>query len=367
MLSKHFGCHRWVYNWGLDQKTKVYKETGRSINRFDLQKQLPILKRQEDTLWLSEVCAVSLQMSLDHLDKAYVRFFNQKKGFPKFKSKYGKQSYQCYRDVNVIWDKGSIKIPKISPIKASLSRKFSGKQGASTISKSSTGKYYISIVVDDGIDKPELREIEERTTVGIDTGIKKFLTLSDSRTFENNNYLKNSQQRLAILQKRLSKKKKGSNRRQRAKLAVAKLHEKIKNQREDYLHKVTHQLTNKSQVSAYCIEGLNVKGMMSNHKLARALSDVSISRFYEMLKYKCEWNGINVLTIGRFEPSSKMCSKCGNVKKELSLSERVYNCSECGYQEDRDVNAALNVKSMALHPKNIQAENQPVSTGSCDQ
>lgn len=355
LIAKHFGCHRWVYNWGLAKKIEVYKTTGKSISRFDLQKELPELKIQEDYKWLSEVTAQSLQISLDHLDKAFTRFFREKKGFPKFKKKCGRQSYQCFSNVRIDWNRG-VKLPKLGFIKASFSRKFDGEIGTTTISKSATGKYYVSIIVKTEIKEPELRKIKKETSIGIDTGIKSFLTLSDGISYENNRYLKNSLQRLKVLQRRTSRCKKGSNRRRAANLKVAKLHEKVANQRHDHIHKITKQLTDENQVSAYCIESLNVQGMMSNHNLAQALSDVSIGEFYRILDYKCKWNGINLLKIGRFEPSSKTCCKCGNIKRDQTLGDRIYNCDKCGNIIDRDVNAAINIRDFALHPKNNSGE-----------
>lgn len=353
LLAKHFGCHRWVYNWGLNQKIEAYTKDKTRISRYDLQKQLPTLKKNEETKWLSEVNAQSLQISLEHLDKAYKRFFKEKKGFPKFKNKYSKQSYQCFNSVKVDFEKGRLKLPKFDWIKCVFTRSFEGKPKTTTITRTSTGKYYVSILAEVPTTKVSIRKPKVETSVGIDVGIKAFLTLSNGKTFENNRYLKNSIERLKVLQRRVSKKKKGSSNRKKANLKLAILHEKISNQRLDYIHKVTHELTNDSNVSAYCIEDLNIKGMAKNHNLAQALNDVSIGKFYEILGYKCAWRGISLMKIGRFEPSSKTCCKCGSIKSDLKLSDRIFKC-ECGNEIDRDLQASMNIKSFAFYPKTGQ-------------
>ncbi len=214
--------------------------------------------------------------------------------------------------------------------------------------------------MDNGIELPEKQPYSQ--VLGIDTGIKTFITCSDGQTFENNRYLKTKIERLKVLQRRASKKKKGSANRRKSFLKVAILHEKIANQRLDYLHKVTHKLTSENQ--AIAIEDLNVKGMMANHKLAQAMSDVSLSKFYEILKYKCEWKGVTLLKIGRFEPSSKTCSDCGWKNINLTLADREFICQECGMVKDRDLNAAINIRNsgqgLPVEPVEVSALVEPM-------
>ncbi len=355
LILKHFGCARWVYNYGLNLKIETYAKDKKAISRFDIQAQLPILKKQEETEWLSEVYASSLQYSLENLDKAFTRFFKEKKGFPKFKSKYdNRQSYSYPADVKADFKEGLVFLPKLKWVKCIFPRQFEGQIKTCTVSKTPTGKYFVSILVDNKIELPELKPVNQDTTIGIDTGIKTFATLSNGKTYDNPKFLRNSLVRLKVLQRRASRKIKGSNNRKKANKKVAVIHEKITNQRLDYIHKVTSELTKENQFSAICIEDLNVKGMMSNHKLAQAISDVSLGKFYEILKYKCEWKGINLLQIGRFEASSKACSVCGTINKDLTLADRSWTCV-CGVQHDRDLNAAINIKNWGLHPKNSRA------------
>ncbi len=354
LIMKHFGCARWVYNYGLNLKIETYTKNKKAISRFDIQAKLPILKAMEETKWLADVMAQSLQASLEHLDKSFTAFFKYKKGFPRFKSKFHRQSFQYPTGLKVDFNKQICYLPKIGWVKTILSRQFTGKIKTCTVSKTYTGKYFISILVDNSIALPELKPINPETTIGIDTGIKTFATLSNGKTFDNPRFLRNSLTRLKILQRRASRKKKGSKNKKKANLRVAILHEKIANQRLDYIHKVTSRIIGENQASAICIEDLNVKGMMANHKLAQAISDVSLAKFYEILKYKCEWAGINLIKIGRLDPSSKACSTCGVINKELTLKDRSWTCA-CGIAHDRDLNAAINIKNWGLHPKNSRA------------
>ncbi len=343
MLSRHFGCARWVYNYGLNLKIETYKETKKSISRFEIQAMLPILKKQEDTKWLGEVQAQSLQASLEHLERSYKNFFRSKKGFPKFKSKYNKQSYQYPQNVRVDFEKGIVVLPKIGKVKCVFSRRFTGTIKTCTVSKTPTGKYFISILVDIDQNVKPLKIPSYDTTIGIDTGIKTFVTCSNGYEEGNPKFLKQSLTRLKVLQRRASRKVKGSQNRRKANLKVAVLHEYITNQRLNLIHQVTHTLTSKSQASVLCVEDLNVSGMMKNHKLAQSLSDVSLSKFYSILEYKCKWQGINLVRVDRWFPSSKMCSCCGAINQSLLLSDRVWTCA-CGVTHDRDPNAATNLR-----------------------
>lgn len=349
LLSKHFGCARFIYNWALSLKIKKYEDENKNISCFDLIRELTPLKNKEEYKWLYEVDNQSLQQSIRHLDNAFNKFFKEKIGFPKFKNKkHDKKSYSTILNVKINFDSHKVIIPKFQEgISFRLDRTFDGKIKTCTIKQTPTNKYFISILVETPNEIPLKPKIKEDTSVGIDLGIKDFAILSTGEKIENQRNLKELLPRLKVLQRRASKKKIGSNNRKKANLKVALLHEKIKNCRKDFLHKLSYRLTHDNQVNALCLETLGVKNMMKNHILAQAISDVSWSEFNRQLEYKSEWYGKNILRIGQFEPSSKMCS-CGFINKELKLSDRIWTCSKCGLTNDRDILAANNIKNIAL-------------------
>ncbi|MDP1538702.1 MAG: RNA-guided endonuclease TnpB family protein, partial [bacterium] len=238
-------------------------------------------------------------------------------------------------------------IPKISNIKIKLSRRIEGKIKTATISKTPTNKCFISILVEQDKQLPKKSKITEKTTIGIDLGIKTFATISDGRKIDNPKFFDKSLKRLKKQQRRLSKKKKGSNNRTKQRLKVARLFGKINNQGSDFLHKISHQLTHENQVKSIAIEDLNVSGLLKNHYLARVISDVSWGEFRRQLEYKCDWYGRNLMVIGRFEASSKACG-CGYVNQELKLSDRGWTCLKCKTMHDRDLLASQNIKRFAL-------------------
>jgi putative transposase len=342
MMGHHFGCCRMVWNLALSAKKAAYETAQINISRYDLQKQLIDLKKEYP--WLYEVNAQSLQSVLLNLDNAYKSFFKGG-GFPRFKSKKGYSSFQCPQNVKVIGD--SIQLPKIGKVSFINSRKFEGKIKTVTISKTPTGKYYASILVDNEKGLPIKTAINPHKTIGIDVGIKSFAICSDGRSFEPNRKLKENLKRLQCLQCRASRKKKGSNNRKKANKCVAILHERIKNQRVDYCHKVTTGLIRDNQAETFVIEDLAVVNMLKNRKLSQAISDVSFGEFFRQLKYKCEWSGKNLIVINRFDPSSKRCSDCGEINQELTLADREWTCT-CGIHHDRDLNAAKNIKYFGL-------------------
>jgi len=232
-----------------------------------------------------------------------------------------------------------------------LHRRYEGIEKTATISKTSTGKFYISILVDDDKECPKKENFGENSTVGVDVGIKDFAILSNSEKINNPKHLKTSMQRLKVLQKRLSKKQKGSKNREKAKLAVARLHERISNQRNDFQHKLSSKIISENQ--AIALETLNVNGMLKNHCLAQHIGDASWSSFVTKLEYKAKWYGKTILHIGQFEPSTKICSVCGYYNKELTLANREWDCPDCKNKHDRDVNAAINIKRFALDKQNL--------------
>lgn len=349
LLSKHFGSCRWLYNYALDKKKTAYEKDKTNISRFDLQKELPLLKRSEETSWLSEINAQSLQAVLLHLDKAYKTFFKQKKGYPKFKKRSGHQSFECSGNKREIdWEQSFITIPKIKNIPIVLSRRFDGKIKTVTISKTPTNKYFASVLVECETVIPSKKTISPETTIGIDLGIKDYLTFDSGLKEPNPTNLRNDLDRLKILSRRGSKKKKGSKNRIKQNYRLAILHEKISNKRLDFLHKLSRKIVNENQVDTICIESLQVSNMIKNHKLALSISDAGWGKFIELLKYKCDWSGKNLIKIGKFEPSSKTCNSCGHIHKTLELKDRIWQCSNCLVTHDRDINAAKNIKIMGL-------------------
>ncbi len=349
ILEKHFGATRWIYNYGLEKKIKAYQKDKSNLSCFQISSELPKLKSNKETEWLKEVNSQSLQMALRQLDNAYTKFFKKQASFPKFKRKHDKKSFSIPQGNKINFDKGIATFIKVGSLKAVFDRAFVGRIIRATISKNCVGQYFVSYTVDEKFEIIKPKKIKDKTTIGIDLGLKSFAVLSDGRTIDNPKHLNKNEKRLAILQRRLSRKQKGSQNRKKAKIKVAKLYNKISNQRSYFLHNFTHQLTHDNQVETYAIENLNVKGMMKNHCLAKSIGDVSWGEFIRQLTYKSKWYGKNLLVIGRFEPSSKMCS-CGYVNKDLTLADRKWTCPKCQTTHDRDLLAAQNIKKFALSP-----------------
>ncbi len=346
----HFGACRFVYNWALENKVKSYEQNGKSVSRFTLNKMITELK--EEHTWLKNVNSQSLQGATLNLETAFTKFFREKKGFPNFKSKKNPvQSFSVPQFYEVDFDNNKVKLPKIGWIKTKLHRKFKGIEKTATLSRTPTGKYYISILVDDEQETPVKSLFNEKVTVGIDIGIKDFAVLSNGEKIDNPKYLKTSMQRLNVLQRRMSRKQKGSKNRAKAKNAVSKLHEKISNQRNDFQHKLSSKLIGENQ--ALALETLNVSGMLNNHCLALHIADASWSSFVTKLEYKAEWFGKTILRIGQFEPSTKICNVCGYYNKNLTLADREWQCPDCKTNHDRDINAAINIKKFALNKQNL--------------
>jgi putative transposase len=381
LINKHLGCVRWLYNYALDKKNKTYQEENITLSRFDLQKDLPFLKKQEETSWLKEVNSQSLQYTLDNLDRAFSKFFDDKKkgiienkkkqyiknrnskgleisldtlnsiGKPNFKTKKNpKNSFGIPANTFVDFEENKLYIPKFKTgIKIIIDRKFEGLTKSSTISKINN-KFYISILVQTNEIIPEKKPISENKAVGIDLGIKSFLVTSGGLVIDNPKYLKESLRRLKIRQRKHSKKKKESNNRKKFVKKILSTHEKISNKRNDFLHKTSKYLID--NYDTLCLETLDVNGMIKNHHLAQSISDVSWAEFNRMLDYKSEWYGKNIIRIGQFEPSSKMCSCCGHIKSDLKLSDREWVCIVCNTKHDRDINAANNIKRIAFEKIN---------------
>ena len=354
LLAKHFGHTRWVYNYALSKKIQHYKQTGKTLSRYDIQADLPKLKKDEATAWLSEVNSQSLQAVLIHLDTAYNKFFTKSGGFPKFKTRKSKQSFEIPKNLTVNFDSGYIELPKFKePIRTVFHRQFVGEIRTCHIKRSNAGSYYVTILVEDGVELPSKPEITKETAIGIDVGIKSFAVTSEGEEVANPRHFVTCQRRLASVQRSFSRKikskKKGdplSKNAEKQKLKLQLLHEHVANQRKDFLHKVTTRLIRENQT--ICIEDLNVKGMMKNRKLSKHIGDAGWGMFFQFLRYKSDWYGSNIVTIGRFEPSSKTCSKCGYIKHDLTLKDRAWICPACGENHDRDVNAAINIRDFSF-------------------
>lgn len=340
LINKHIGSCRFVYNLALETKQTAYAGNKINLSCFDLHKQLSDLKKECE--WLKEINSQSLQQSITHLDTAFTKFFKGLADFPNFKKKSNKQSFNIPQKVYVDFESNTLNIPKFKePIKAIFHRTFKGNIKQATISKTHTGKYFASILVDTNTKIPEKAAIKEKTSVGIDLGIKSFLVDSTGKEFDNPKYLRQSLSKLKYVQRKYSK-----NKGKRTKQRLAILHEKVTNQRKDFLHKVSSKLISENQT--ICIEDLAVSNMAKNHKLALSIVDAGWGIFVNILECKAEWYGKNILKIGRFDPSSKCCSVCGHINKDLELKDREWTCSACGTLLDRDKNAAINIKNFAL-------------------
>ena len=355
LLDKHFGCTRFVYNLALETKQTAYAGNKKSLSYNDMSAQLTDLKKECE--FLKEVNSQCLQMALRNLDNSFQNFFKGRASFPNFKKKQNKQSFQLPQSVTVDFKNNSIDLPKFKePIKAILHRSFKGDIKTVTISKTPTNKYFVSVLVDNHIEIP--KPIKSINAVGIDVGIKTFAVCSDGTEYANPKHLRNAMVKLKWMQRQLSKKVKGSNRRNVWKFRVAKQHERVSNQRKDFLHKATNEITNRFNL--IILEDLNIKGMVKNHKLAGAISDCGWNMFETMLKYKSEWKGKKVEYIGRFEPSSKICSNCGIKNDTLALADREWTCANCHTTHDRDINAAKNILSFGLRNSGMERASECV-------
>jgi len=342
LLTRHFGANRFVFNYYLNSRKESYLgEDKKSLNYYDNANDLTQLKKDENFNWLKEINSQSLQSSIRNLDTAYNKFFRKQTKFPRFKSKYNRQSFKIPQ--NVLIKDNKLNIPKFKEgIKINLHQEIEGKIMFATISKSTTSKYYVSITCE--VNHKPFEKTNSK--VGIDTGIKDLAILSDGKVYENIKTLKSNLKKLKYEQRQLSKKVKGSSSRNKQRKNLALVHEKITNVRKDYLHKISTEIIKSQDV--ICIEDLAVKNMMKNHKLAQAFADVSLGTFYSMLEYKAKWNDKTIIKIDRYFPSSKMCSNCSWINQDLTLKDREWICPSCNTTHDRDFNAAKNILKQGL-------------------
>jgi putative transposase len=342
-LAQAFGCVRWVWNQSLDVMTSTYKETGKSVSAMDMKKQIPIWKTEHD--WLKECYSQCLQQSVLNLGVAFKNFFEGRTGFPHFKSRHGRQSIQFPQKVSVLND-AEIKFPgKLGTVKAKVHRDLAGDVKTVSVCRLSDGRYYASLLVDDGIEKPEASG--DGKAIGIDLGLTDFAVTSDGSKYQNPQHLKKHEKNLKRKQRKLSRKKdKTTNKRRKAKKALARVHSKIARVREDYLHKLSRKIVNENQVIV--VEDLAVKNMVKNHNLAKAIGDAGWGQFCTMLKYKAESEGKVYLEVDRFFPSSHLCSNTLKRVPKMDLSVRLFDCPHCGQRHNRDINAAINIRNEGL-------------------
>lgn len=354
-LNMFFGCARYVYNWGLNRKIETYKQDKKTIGYVELAHELTVFKHKDENEWLNKCPIEPLQQSLRNLDAAFVRFFREKKGFPKFKSKKkSKDSVKFINSVHFNFNDWKVKIPKIGWTKLCKNKTFditSCKIGTLTVSLDKCGEYWCTIVVDDLQSKPSKTKIVCGTAVGVDLGIKDYAILSDGTKYGNPKYLEKYSRKLAHLNKVFARSKKGSKNHEKQRMKLARLYRRIAYMRSDFTHKLSTDLV--KRFDTICLENLNIEGMLKTHHLANSIQSAAWSEFVRQLEYKAELYGKNVVFIGRFEPSSKTCSKCGYINSELTLSTREWTCPQCGEHHDRDVNAAINIRDFALHKQNL--------------
>ena len=342
LLAKAFGTCRWVWNYFLHLINETYKDTGKGLSGYDIIKLLPKLKKQEETEWLAETYSMCLQQACLNLGIAFNNFFERRAKYPRFKSKFGKQSLHYPQNVKI--SNAGLKVPKIGVIYSKIHRPIEGKLKTVTISKNSCGQYFASILYEDAKVAP--KKSTEGKAIGIDLGLTHFAITSDGSKFDNPRWLLKHEKNLKRKQQQLSRKQKGSNNRNKSRRKLARVHNKITNCRVDFQHKLSRRIVNENQV--ICVENLAVRNMVKNHCLAKSISQVGWGQFCTMLKYKAEQEGKHYVEVDRFFPSSKTCNNCLHQVSDLTLDVREWTCSSCGSHHDRDVNAALNIRDEGL-------------------
>lgn len=344
ILAKTFGCCRYVYNWALRERTDTYYQRGERLSYEGTAQLLTVLKKQEDHQWLNEVSSVPLQQSLRHLDRAFRNFFAGRAAYPTFKKKHGDQA-ATYMATAFNWDGKTLTLAKMDqPLSIVWSRSLpaDAQPSSVTVSKDTAGRYFVSLLVEEEITPLQVAP----KMVGLDLGLKSMVITSDGHTYGNPKFFAKDEKKLARAQHKLSKKQKGSKNRAKARKKVAQIHARIADRRRDYQQKLSTAVIRENQV--VCVESLQVKHMVQNHCLAKAISDVGWSEFVRQLEYKARWYGRTLVKIDKFYPSSKRCHDCGYMLDALSLDIRHWVCPACGMAHDRDSNAAKNVLAAGL-------------------
>lgn len=342
LIECTFGCCRWVYNKCLETRKASYEKAGKSPTRWQLDKMLPSWKAENP--WLSEADSHALQQAVAALCRAYDGFFRRCRAggapcYPRFKSKRDtRQSYRTNWGISVV-DTRHMKLPKLGLVKARVSRPVEGRIVSATVKRVSSGKYFAVLQVADA----PVPDMPDGTVpvMGVDAGVHDLMARSDGVKIASPRALARGERKLAREQRRLSRKRKGSASRRKQKRKVARIHERIADQRKDAIHKATTDAVRESQ--AIAVEDLDVRGMERDRRLAKAVADASMSEMMRQLEYKCSWHGRRFVKVSRWYPSSKMCSCCGHVLEELPLSVRAWTCPVCGARHDRDLNAAVNI------------------------
>jgi putative transposase len=342
MLAKAFGSTRWLYNYLLNLHNETYKATGKGLTRNQMQKLIPCLKKDEETIWLSETYSQCLQVVCLHLSDAFRNFFQKRTGYPKFKSKFGKQSLTYPQNIKIVGK--DIKFPKLGLIHTKLTKEIKFPLKTVVITMNSCGQYFASLLFDNGIKQPQ--QSTNGKAIGIDLGLTHFAITSDGSKFANPKWFKKHENNLKIKQQKLSRKAKSSNNRNKARRQVAVVHNKIANCRADYQHKLSRRIVNENQI--ICVENLAISNMVKNRKLSKAISQVGWGSFLTMLKYKAEQEGKIYVEVDRFFPSSKICNVCLNQIKHLSLDIRYWDCPSCFTHHDRDITASKNIRDEGL-------------------
>lgn len=360
LLAKHFGCCRFIYNHFLRKREEAGKGGGARLGLFESHRQMSAMRKGAGTEWLSEVYSHALQAELRHLDAAFKRFYKAiKKGEakpvvkngkptgrlkyePRFKSKKDTEQSVTFPD-NVKVTDGELFLPKFKRgIKMKQHRPLGGRLCHATVSRDARGRYHVSILCEE-----ECAYLPKSgKSIGIDLGIKDLAVCSDGERVANPKFLERGEKHGKFLGRQLSRKKKGSNRRRRARLRLSRHHEKVANRRRDYAHKFTTRIVRENQ--AICVEDLNVKGMQSNHSLAKSVSSAAFGEIVRQLEYKSRWYGRDFVKVGRWYPSSKTCHHCGHINHGLTLSDRAWECEGCGAEIDRDYNAAQNIETEGM-------------------
>lgn len=339
-MAVQFGCARWVWNNALAASGELYRTTGKGLNYHSMSIRLPKLKQEFE--WLGDADSQALQQSLQNLSRAYENFFQKRGKYPRFKSKHGRQSIQYPQRVKI--EGSRIYLPKVGWVECVVHREIIGKFKTVTVSRNACGQFHAAILTDDGEVLPEVST--DGKAIGIDVGLAHLAVTSDGSKFENPRHLKRAEKNLKRKQRKLSRKKKGSKGRNKARQLVARAHERVACARRDNLHKLSRRIVNENQVIA--VEDLHVKGIMSNHCLAKATGDAGWGTLVNFLEYKAARAGKAFIKCDRWYPSSKTCSACGSICDKMPLDVRSWDCAHCGTHHDRDINAARNIRDEGL-------------------